>query len=310
MVKCFVISFLVLGLALIGSGGKIRQEWGISVAQAETSETEIELPWNFGGYTKLDEFHLRYYYVHGEAIERVLTGEMSWEESIKDNTGIVEVWFKSRGSLFRLDRYIEKLGVICESYEGAPPDTTSYNGKTYSLFERRIQKGLQKTHYGFAYRVQTGYDEQTKQAIGEGCHYEKSASKAAKERDQKSALPLGALYSSSGSEDKELEISGLELDELMNPVRYKKIVEAWKVKQTIAGRTAIKHYWSPAPARFVLITEGFQFIDADLGIGLAGYLEGCRQHVGYKEIRFEEPKLVFKALLVETTVSSDAFEGH
>lgn len=309
LVKCFTVLFLVSGLILISCGKKGEEpETGeISLVEEEAPEAEIELPWIFGGYTKLDQFHLRYYYVSGKAVMRVLRGEMSWEESIKENTRIDDVWFKSDGSLFRLDRYVEKIEAKCESYEGAPPDTISYNGKTYSLYERLIQKGLQETNYTFAYRTKTGYDEQSKQAIAQDCYYERITSEASKEQNHSSAISEAVLglviYHSSGSDDKESLISDLELDKLMNPSRYKRIMEGWKLKQKIAGRTAVKHYYAiPVVAVGV---EGFQFLDTKLGIGLVSYIEECR---AFKEIKFEEPKLRYKALLVETTVSLDVFE--
>ena len=36
-------------------------------------------------YFECIRFHLRYYYIFGEAIGKVLKGEMSWEEAIKEN---------------------------------------------------------------------------------------------------------------------------------------------------------------------------------------------------------------------------------
>lgn len=318
MVKPVVISFLVLALIVISSDRKAQEDGGVLIGGVEASEKKIELPWKFGGYTEVEELHLQYHYVFGEAIEKVLSGEMSWEDSIKDNTGIVEVWFKSDGSHLRLDRYIEKLGVICESYEGAPPETISHNGKTYSLYERVIQEGRQRTHYGFSYRAQTGYDEETQQAIGEGCHYETSTFQASKKPDPQSAITSMmaghtslagfSFYSSNSSDARELLASGLELDKFMDPSGYERTVEGWKIKEKIAGRDAVKHNISPISARFGL-AKGFQFIDTELGIGLAGYLEGCAKSLTHKETKFEQPKLVFHALLVETTVSGDLFES-
>jgi len=310
-IRLFALICLIMGLILVSCGKKNEEPEAGEIYPAEEeeeiSEVRNELPWIFGGYTKLDQFHLRYYYVSGEAAQKVLRGEMSWEESIRGNTQIDEVWFKREGSLLRWDRYAEKLEVKCESFEGEQLETISHNGKTYTLYERRIQKGWEETRYTIAYGEQTGYDDQSQQAIVQSCQLKKSTHTASKEPDPDSVVSKAGLYRyhQSSADDKELLISGLDLDKVMNPSKYKKIVEGWKVKQEIAGRTAVKHY-GVIPVVMVG-ADGFEFIDTELGVGLAGYLEECR---AYGEIEFEKPQLVYKALLVETTVSPDVFESN
>ncbi|MEE8638110.1 MAG: hypothetical protein V3T21_03595, partial [Candidatus Margulisiibacteriota bacterium] len=120
LAKLFVVLFLVSGLILSGCAEKKEKaETKKTKAEEKISITAEQPPWDDYGYKELNEFHLRYYYILAEAINKVLDAEMSWEEAIKDNTGIVEVWFKSDGSLFRLDRYVEKLKAKCKSYKGA-----------------------------------------------------------------------------------------------------------------------------------------------------------------------------------------------
>ena len=118
LVKFFIILFFIGGLTIIicGEKGERLEARGFSLFEVSLPGAEVKSPWDDYGYKKLAQFHLRYYYIFEEAIEKVLKGEMSWEEAIKDNRGIVEVWFKSDGSLFRLDRYIEKLDAKCQSY--------------------------------------------------------------------------------------------------------------------------------------------------------------------------------------------------
>lgn len=325
LAKLFIVLFLVSALIITGCAEKDEKSKGrkTSSAKGKTSGTEVKVPWDNYGYKKLPQFHLRYYYIFGEAIDKALSGEMSWEEAINNNTGIVEVWFKSDGGLFRLDRYIEKLKAKCKSYKGKRPDTISYNGKTYSLHGRIIQKGKQFTSYTFRYKTQIGYDHQTKQAISPDCYYKEFTTQKEKPADQGTAISrmmVGHvslagfgfyLTKKSGDEnlDKALEEtrkSALELTKIINPSEYKKIIEGWKVKKKIAGRTAVKNYMSPPTFRGGIV-KGFQFIDTELGIGLAGYLEGCPKSWLYQETKFEEPKLVYKALLVETSLSPDVF---
>ena len=328
LVKLFSVLFIFSVLTLLSCGEKgERAEAGeMSPAKGNSTGAEIKIPWDDYGYMKLTQFHIRYYYIFSDAVDKVLRGEMSWEEAIKDNTGIAEVWFKSEGGLFRFDRYIEKLDAKCQSYEGEPPDTLSYNGRTYYLYERTIQKGKQFESHTFSSGTQIGYDDETKQAIAESCRYEKFTSEKRQPVDQGSAISRmmmghvsGAgfgfyLTQKTGDEEldkglEELDESTLELTRLMNPEEYKKIVEGWKVKKEIAGRKAVKNSSSPPAFKGILTMKGYQFIDAELGIGLEGYYEGCSKSYMYEETIFEEPKLVYKALLVETAVPPDVFEN-
>jgi len=328
LVKLFSVLVIISVLTFLSCGKKSeKSENGeISAAKGNPSGTEVKIPWDDYGYMKLTQFHIRYYYIFSDAVDKVLRGEMSWEEAIKDNTGIAEVWFKSDGGLFRFDRYIEKLDAKCQSYEGKSPDTLSYNDKTYYLYERIIQKGQQLTSFTFRSGTQIDYDHETKQAIAESCRYEKSASEKKEMVDQGSAISWMMMGHVSGTGfgfyltqkmgdeelDKDLEELGestLELTKLMNPEEYKKIVESWKTKKEIAGRKAVKDISSPPSFKGHITMKGYQFIDTELGIGLEGYLEGCSKSWVYQETIFEEPELVYKALLVETTVSAEVFEN-
>jgi hypothetical protein len=328
LVKLFTVLFFIslLTILICGEKGERAEAGVMSLAKGYASGAEDKVPWDDYGYMDLNQFHLRYYYIFSDAVDKVLRGEMSWEEAIKDNTGIAEVWYKSDGSLFRFDRYIEKLDAKCQSYEGKPPDTLSYNDKTYYLYERIIQKGKQLTSYTFRSGTQIDYDHETKQSIAESCRYEEFTSEKKEPVDQDSAISWmmmghvsGAgfgfyLTQKTGDEEldkglEELGESSLELTKFMNPEQYKKIVEGWKVKKEIAGRKAVKDISSPPPFAGHLTMKGYQFIDIELGIGLEGYLEGCTKSWIYKETIFKEPKLRYKALLVEKTVSQDVFEN-
>ena len=324
-IKVFTVLFFisVLTILICNEKGESAEVGEMSPTKGYTFGAEDKIPWDDYGYIKLSQFHIRYYYIFEDAVDKVLSGEMNWEEAIKDNAGIAEVWFKSDGSLFRFDRYIEKLEAKCQSFKGKPPDTISYNDKIYSLYERTVQKGKKSTSHTFRYGEQIDYDDETKQAIAKSCHYEEFT--VEKEAiDQCSAISLMMMGHASGAGfgfylkqktgdeefDKDLEELGesdLELTKLMNPEKYQKIVEAWKVIKEIAGRKAVKDIGSPPPFKGGISMKGFQFIDKELGIGLAGYLEGCSKSWIYPETQFKEPKLVYKALLVETTVSPDVF---
>ena len=233
-ITLFAVLFFVSGLTLISCGKQSEEPETreISLAKEEAPEPKIEYPWNNYGYEKQTQFHLRYYYIFGEAISKVLKGEMSWEEAIKENTGIAEVWFKSDGSLFRFDRYIEKLEAKCQSFKGKPPDTISHNDKIYSLYERIVQKGKNLTSYTFSSGEQIDYDNETKQAIAKDCYYEKFNSEKKKPVDQGTAISWMMMGHQSGAgfgfylnqrldgmeEDlEEAAKAALELTKMMNP---------------------------------------------------------------------------------------------
>ena len=232
-VKFFLILFFIGGLTIVICGEKDeRYEPGdVSLVHSGIPGKEDKSPWNDYGYEKLNQFHLRYYYIFSEAIDKVLKGEMAWEEAIKDNTGIVEVWFKADGSQFRLDRYIEKLEAKCESHKGTPPDTISNDDKIYSLYERLIQKGAKSTSHTFRSGDQIGYDDETKQAIAKNCYYEEFTQENKKPVEQGSAINWMKVGHQSGAgfgfyvkerlggmEDdfEEAEESALEIDRVVD----------------------------------------------------------------------------------------------
>lgn len=264
---------------------------------------EIKLPWEFGGFTSQSQLHLKYFYVFKDALDRAGLGEASYEEAIKDNTGIVEVWFNSEGSLFRLDRYVEKPKVSCDSYEDPKPETLSYEGKTYTLIQRIIQKGLQKTEYKLTSNS------------SKACQLEKNTIEVhiAQTHDQ----ALGAMTHgetvqpdfwfcfSSSATAKQMEELSYEMMKLTKRNKYDKVMAGWKDKQKIAERDTIKNYNSTPVFGG---GEGYELIDVELGIGLQGYVEEYRDFSSGMKFKFEEAKLVYTALIVETAVPDEVFE--
>jgi len=264
---------------------------------------EIKLPWEFGGFTSQNQLHLKYFYVFKDALDRAGSGEAAYDEAIQDNTGIVEVWFNSEGSLFRLDRYVEKPKVSCETFEDPKPETLSQNGKTYTLIQRIIQKGLQKTEYKLTSNS------------NKACRLEKNTSEVniAQNHDQalgsmthgETVQPDFWFYYSNSDMSKQMEASSYEMMKLIKRDKYDKVMAGWKEKQKIAGRDTVKNYNS---APVFGGGEGYELIDVALGIGLEGYLEGYRDFGSGGKFQFGGAKLVYKALVVETAVPDDVFE--
>jgi len=264
---------------------------------------EIKLPWEFGGFTSQSQLHLKYFYVFKDALDRAGSEEAAYDEAIKDNTGIVEVWFNSEGSLFRLDRYVEKPKVSCDSYEDPKPETLSQNGKTYTLIQRIIQKGLQKTEYKLTSNS------------SKACRLEKNTSEVniAQNHDQalgsmthgETVQPDFWFYYSNSDMSKQMEASSYEMMKLIKRDKYDKVMAGWKDKQKIAGRDTVKNYNS---APVFGGGEGYELIDVELGIGLEGYIEEYRDLGSGRRFQFGGAKLVYKALIIETAVPDDVFE--
>ena len=90
LAKVFVVSLLVSGLILSGCAEKKEKaDTKKTTAKEKVAATAEQPPWDDFGYEKLDEFHVRYYYVFEDAIDKALRGELSWKNALKDNTGLV-----------------------------------------------------------------------------------------------------------------------------------------------------------------------------------------------------------------------------
>lgn len=83
LVKLFTLLFIISGLTLLSCGEKgERAEAGEMFSpRGNSPETEVKIPWDDYGYKKLTQFHLRYYYIFEDAVDKVLRGEMSWDEA-------------------------------------------------------------------------------------------------------------------------------------------------------------------------------------------------------------------------------------
>lgn len=264
---------------------------------------EIKLPWKFGGFTSQNQLHLKYFYVFKDALDRAGSGEAAYDEAIQNNTGIVEIWFNSEGSLFRLDRYVEKPKVSCDSFEDPKPETLSYEGKTYTLIHRIIQKELQKTEFKLTSNS------------SRACRIEKNTTQVNITQNHDQALgsmtygetvqPDFWFYHFYSDISKQMEASSHEMMKLLKRDKYEKVMAGWKDKQDVAGRTTIKNYNS---APVFGGGEGYELIDVELGIGLEGYIEEYRDFSSGRRFQFGGAKLVYKALIVETSVPDNVFE--
>ena len=87
LVKFFIILFFIGGLTIIICGGKVEkfETRDVSLVHPSIPGTEAKSPWNDYGYKKLTQFHLRYYYIFEEAIEKVLKGDFCHDYNLLFN---------------------------------------------------------------------------------------------------------------------------------------------------------------------------------------------------------------------------------
>jgi beta-galactosidase GanA len=100
-------------------------------------------------------------------------------------------------------------------------------------------------------------------------------------------------------EYEEIAVSSLELDEAMDPQKYKATMAELKKTYDKAGRKTAKHETSHGIIRFR--AQGYVFVDLEWGMGLEGYItkiQGSGQ-----PLNFSEPVCIYKVLSLETKIS-------
>jgi hypothetical protein len=250
---------------------------------------EKPIPWKFGGYHNVSELHLKYWALSKETIsdlQNVQKGSLSSE--------ICELWYSQNPPRLRVDRYIEEGLIKCTQFKGREWEKINHEGKTYVLKERVIQQNSKRTTY---------YLENISSGGGvELCEYKKdetTKNPLASVRD--GLLLLTIIPYIAEPESEELAASSLEMDELLDPEKYKKTVNELKKRHEKAGRQTAK--WETGHGFINYPSEGFAFIDLEWGIGLEGFLTGQRGGGGFQAVTLKEPLCIYKALILETKIS-------
>jgi hypothetical protein len=263
--------------------------FGFLLARGAAEENPI--PWKFGGYEKIDELHLKYWSASRDALEDA-------ENFAKPgfSSEISEIWYSKSSQSFRVDKYVEKASIKCNKFKGKEWETMSEGSKDYVLKERIIQSGGKRAMSSLENIMSGGGTEL--------CEYKISESQARPLTSISQALnslTLGPWLSDADS--KELLLSGLEMDKLMDAKKYKETLKDLKTTVEKAGRKTVK--WNTAHGIVKFMAEGFVYVDLDWGMALEGYVTKIQTGVA-QPLNFSTPVCIYKVLSVETKIADPA----
>lgn len=260
--------------------------FGLFLARGAAEDNPI--PWKFGGYEQIDELHLKYWSASSEALE---DPQNFTKESFP--TEISEIWFSKSNQRLRVDKFVEKDIIKCTKFKGKEWETIAENGKEYVLKERIIQSGTKRTMH-YLENIQSGGGTEL-------CEYKVSESPGRGLASVKNALLALTLSPYlSDPENKELILSGLEMDKLMDPQQYKATLNDLKKTQEKAGRKTVK--WNTAHGIVRFMAQGFVFVDLEWGMGLEGYVTKIQSGAG-QSLTFAKPVCIYKVLSIETKIT-------
>lgn len=253
------------------------------------------IPWKFGGFQNVQEFHLKFWLLSGETlsdVQNIKKGELKSE--------ISELWFSQDPPLIRVDKYIEEGSIQCNQFKGREWEKITHEGKAYILSERTIQSDSKRIHY---------YLENISSGGGvELCEYKKFEGTKNKPKSLKDALFLLTIIPYISEPDaEEMITSSLEMDKLLDPEKFKRIMEELKIKQEKAGRQTVK--WETSHGLVRIPDQGYAFVDLEWGIGIEGYLTGQRGGAGFESVEFAKPVCIYRALSIDKRISDpDVFK--
>jgi hypothetical protein len=246
---------------------------------------DVAIPWKFGGYEDIDQLYIKYWTVDDDSFDDV----QNFAEKNLDSE-IFEIWFTKNPPQFRVDRYIKEGVIKCNQFKGKEWEKRDYEGETFILKERIIQSNNKRVTHTLA-NISSG-------AGVELCEYKKFESDSPNPAALKGALSLMTVIPMIASpDDEELVVSGLEMDKVLDPDKYKAFLEELKKTSEVAGRKTAK--WLTSHGFVKLMDQGFAYMDMEWGIGLEGYITEGRSGWG-PPVKFDGPVCVYKALTVNT----------
>lgn len=262
---------------------------GLFAARGPAEDNPI--PWKFGGYEKIDELHLKYWSPSKDAFE----DEKNFAKA-SFPTEISEVWYSKKAQSFRIDKYVEKSSVKCNKFKGKEWEVITENGKEYVLNERRVQIGTKRTMHYLQNILSGGGTELCEYKIAEG-----PSQAPASVADVLSQLTLRPFIPNADSQ--EMIVSGLDLDKVMDPPKYKATIQELKKTHDKAGRKTVKWETNHGIIRFR--AQGFVFVDLEWGMGLEGYVTKIQS--GAQSQDFANPICIYKVLCLETKIADPNF---
>lgn len=258
---------------------------GLNLAGAPAPDSPF--PWEFGGYEKIDNLHLRYWSAARDAF-----GDARNFVEPGFRTEIAELWFSKSMRSLRVDKYVEKSTMKCNQFKGKAWETIEENGIEYVLWERVIQTGTTREQW-FLENIESGGGKEL-------CEYKWSEGPRAEVESVRSALSiLSMIPYLAYPENEEIAVSSLELDEVMNPDKYKATLLELKKTYEKAGRKTAKYETGHGIIKFR--TEGYAFVDLEYGLGLEGYLTKVQDLAGQAG-DLTAPVCIYKVLSIDTKI--------
>jgi hypothetical protein len=265
---------------------------GLMAARGPAEDTPI--PWKFGGYEKIEELHLKYWSPSKEAFE----DEKNFAKGTFP-TEISEVWYSKKAQSFRIDKYVEKNAVNCNKFKGKEWEVISQDGKEYVLNERRVQVGTKRAMH-YLQNISSGGGTEL-------CEYKVSEGPA--QAPASVAVPLKQLTLSPfipDADSQEIIVAGLDLDKIMDPQKYKAVVQELKKTHEKAGRKTVKWETNHGIIRFM--AQGFVFVDLEWGMALEGYITKIQS--GGQPQNLPNPVCIYRVLSLESKIAGPNVFGE
>lgn len=250
---------------------------------------EDPIPWAFVGYRNVSELYLKYWLVSGDTLDDIQNFAKGNLES-----EINELWFSKNPPRLRIDKYEELTSTKCNQFKGKKWEKMTHKDKTYVLKERIIQIDTKRITYSLQ-NISSGGGKE----LCEYKRFEGTKSKPPSLRDVLYLLTFIPYIEE--PESKELVISNIEMDKLLNPKKYKETLNELKKRYEKVGRKTAK--WDTGHGIIKFSAEGFAFIDLEWGIGLEGFLTGGKGHYEQQSVTFEKPVCIYRAVSLETKIS-------
>lgn len=258
---------------------------GLCLPAEQASQSPF--PWKFSGYDKIDTLHLKYWSAAKDAF-----GDA--QNFIKPDfpTEIDELWFSKSAQSFRVDKYLEKSTFKCNQFKGKEWETITENGIEYVLQERIVQSGGSSVQWLLS-NISSGGGTEL-------CEYKRSEGTRPAIISVRNALGLLTMKPYMADPDfEEMAVSSMELDQAMDPEKYKVTLREFEKVYNKAGRKTAKYQTNHGIVNFM--AEGPVYVDTEWGIALEGYISQIVTS-GKPPLTFPTPVCIYRVLSVDTKI--------
>lgn len=279
---------------------------------ASTEESRLFLPWETG-FRDLKSFYISYYYIKAGHIDLIRGASGALPQTYSNASpeyGVLRIWFSN--NKLRIDRYDE--GYVGKGLcEGSPTEHIEVSGIRYGLVAREVYAGnsiKEWRHTVVNKAIIAGTTEKWKCEMRFASRVlQRAANSPTKAMEMaynlySNAYGKPSYYAADNDYDAEVERTKKAYDEYYarDGTRYVRETEALRQSMQLIGRHVRKFYIMKEWGGY-----GYELRDAELGLGLAFYIEKITSTSG-AEIVLEQPLLVYKALEFNENVDVRMFE--